>query len=121
MRAAFGLDACRLLPQRVLAGIPLIGGVQVCRCMACTDSQEGRGSGWLLVMGPSAAAAVGHRPLGKIALDLGTLGGGGGSCGLSEVGAVVSARLQGHQQWWRTMHTPGEVGPRSWDPWQWAK
>ena len=49
------MDACHLFPQHVLAIIPLIGGVQVHGLH--TRSQEGRGSGWLLVAGPSAEAA----------------------------------------------------------------
>ena len=50
MRAVFGLDACCLFPQCVLAVIPLTGRVQV-------RSQEGRYSSWHPVVGPSVVAA----------------------------------------------------------------
>ena len=44
----------------MLAVILLIEGVQLCRCTACTGSQEGGGSGGLLVAGPSTAVVVGQ-------------------------------------------------------------
>ena len=34
VRGVFGLDACHLFPQHVLAITPLIGGVQAYRCTA---------------------------------------------------------------------------------------
>ena len=117
VRAVFGLDAFHLFSQRVLAVIPLIRGVQVCRCMACAGSQEGMGRGWLLVAGPSATEVAAHVPLGKLAPDCGTLG-GSGSCAPMQMGAVVGTGSQDPQQR-QASHAPGEVCPGSQDPQQW--
>ena len=50
-RTVLGFDACHLFPQHMLAIFPLIGGVQLCGCMAYALSQE---STWLPVTGALA-------------------------------------------------------------------
>ena len=79
VKAVFGLDLCHLFPQRVWADIPLIESVQVHSSYRLPGHG---GSSWLLVTGPSTAAAAGCTP--------------------QEEGAVVGTRLQGpQQQWWQ--------------------
>ena len=55
MRAVTGLGACCLFPQRVLPIIPLVGDAQV---RGLHRLQEGGGSSWCPIPGPSAAVAV---------------------------------------------------------------
>ena len=50
-RTVLGFDVCHLFPQHMLAVFPLIGGVQLCGCMAYALSQE---STWLPVTGALA-------------------------------------------------------------------
>ena len=83
MKAVFGLDLCHLFPQRVWADIPLIESVQVHSSYRLPGHG---GSSWLLVTGPSTAAAAGCTP--------------------QEEGAVVGTRLQGPQQQSREVMAP---------------
>ena len=55
VRAVTGLGACCLFPQRVLAVIPLVEDAQV---RGPHRLQEGGGSSWCPIPGPSAAVAV---------------------------------------------------------------
>ena len=55
VRTVTGLGACCLFPQHVLAVIPLIEDAQVCDLHRL---QEGGGSSWCPIPGPSAAAAA---------------------------------------------------------------
>ena len=110
MRAVFGLDACHLFPQPVLAIISLIRGVQMHG--PHTRSQEGGGSGWLQVVGPLAKAA---------GCTYFQEGGGSGWCRVTgpleaaritctpgEAGAVVGAGLLDTWCWW-AVQAPGKV------------
>ena len=76
MRAGFGLDTCCLFPQRVLAVIPLIGGVQVPG--PCT--LPGRWGQWLV----PGCSTLGGRPHSS------QEGGGSDQCPLAGCSAVVA-------------------------------
>ena len=73
LRAVFGLDACCLFPQPMLAVVPLIGGVRV---LAPREARQ-----WLPPNhGSLALAAASRQSLGKLATKRGTVGGDSVSC-----------------------------------------